>query len=302
MILRKKKIYCKDTKNELKGCHNKIEWLNFVLMQDSWQRLKSDSTSWQKTLKNSHNSQIQWPVVSTPCQETKIHLNQKVGSEGTPKLGPYWKLQPVAYKVSMEWKSELSLWTDISHSWVRISHGLNKLVTNLNNKDEDDNEQETSEMQFEEHALKLNAGDFASRSKAKAKPQRRDSASSSTRTIPIGERGTDVEPGNIRSLIIQCRRNWSIFFVMEVYLETDGAIKLWRLKDHLRNIFEHSQNLSDDMWKSKMAGGGGHKKRFQYCTASGEILDLRALQGHSGRNLIDPSLHDNVLILDDFFE
>ena len=52
---------------------------------------------------------------------------------------------------------------------------------------EDDNEQETSEMQFEEYALKLNAGDFASRSKAQAKPQRRDSASSSTRTIPIGE-------------------------------------------------------------------------------------------------------------------
>ena len=89
-----------------------------------------------------------------------------------------------------------SLNKDNSHSWVRISHGLNKLVTNLNNKDQDDNEQETSEKQFEEHALKLNASDFASRSKAKAKPQRRDSASSSTRTIPIGARTwTDVEPG-----------------------------------------------------------------------------------------------------------
>ena len=38
---------------------------------------------------------------------------------------------------------------DHSHSWVRISHGLNKLVTNLNNKEHDDNEQETLEMQFE---------------------------------------------------------------------------------------------------------------------------------------------------------
>ena len=85
---------------------------------------------------------------------------------------------------------------DDSHSWVRISHGLNKWVTNLNDKDQDDNEQETSEVQFEEYALKLNAGDFASRSKAKAKAQRRDSASSSTRTIPIGKRTwTDVEPG-----------------------------------------------------------------------------------------------------------
>ena len=85
----------------------------------------------------------------------------------------------------------MSVNKDNSHSWVRISHGLNKLVTNLNK-----NEQETSEVQFEEYALKLNAGDIASRSKAKAKPQRQHFASSSTRTILIGERTwTDVEPG-----------------------------------------------------------------------------------------------------------
>ena len=41
-------------------------------------------------------------------------------------------------------------------------------------------------------ALKSIAGDFASRSKAKAKPQKRDSASSPTRTIPIGE-GTSTD-------------------------------------------------------------------------------------------------------------
>ena len=53
---------------------------------------------------------------------------------------------------------------DHSHSWVRISHGLNKLVTNLSNNKEDDNEQETSEMQFEDYALKSNVLAFASRS------------------------------------------------------------------------------------------------------------------------------------------
>ena len=48
----------------------------------------------------------------------------------------------------------------------------------------------------------------------------------------------------------------------------------------------------------------GNKKRFQYCTDSSgqEILFLRALQGHSGRNLIDPSSQDNALIPNDFFE
>ena len=44
-------------------------------------------------------------------QEMKIYLKQKVGFEGTLRLDPYWKLQPVAYKVNMEWKLELSLWT-----------------------------------------------------------------------------------------------------------------------------------------------------------------------------------------------
>ena len=53
---------------------------------------------------------------------------------------------------------------DNSHSCVRISHGLNKFVTNLNKKDQDDNEQENSEMQFEDNALRLNASVFASRS------------------------------------------------------------------------------------------------------------------------------------------
>ena len=88
MILRKKKINCKDMENELKSYHNKTEWANFVLMQDSWPQLKSDSTSWRKTLKNSHNSKIQWLVVSTLCRETKIHLNQKGWIRGNTKIGP----------------------------------------------------------------------------------------------------------------------------------------------------------------------------------------------------------------------
>ena len=106
VILHKKKIYCKDTRNEMKSYHNKTEWANSVLMQDSWPQLKSDSTSWEKTLKNFHNSQLQWPVVSALCQETKIHLTQKVGFEGTLRFDPYWKSQPATFKVNMEWKLE----------------------------------------------------------------------------------------------------------------------------------------------------------------------------------------------------
>ena len=190
---------------------------------------------------------------------------------------------------------------DNSHSW----DGLNKLVTNLNNKDQDDNEQETSEMQFEEYALKLNASDFASRSKARGKPQRRNSVSSSTRTFTIGERTwTDIEPQKyslsdfpVSKKLINLLRHGSLL------RENDGAIEFWRIKDHPQDHFVFCYEWSDEKWKSSMAGGGGNKKIFQYCTdSSRDILYLRAVQGHSGRNLIDPSSHDNVLIPDDFFE
>ena len=51
-----------------------------------------------------------------------------------------------------------------------------------------------------------------------------------------------------------------------------------------------------------MAAGGGAKRRYQYCTdVSGIIVYLRALQGHSGSNLIDSLLQDNVKIQTRFF-
>ena len=97
---------------------------------------------------------------------------------GNTKIGPVLEVATCCLqgKYGVEIRI-VSMNTDNSHSWVRISHGLNKLVTNLNN-----NQQETSEMQFEEYALRLNAGDFASRSKAKAKPKRLSSASSSKKS------------------------------------------------------------------------------------------------------------------------
>ena len=62
---------------------------------------------------------------------------------------------------------------------------------NVNN-----NETEIPEDQLEEYALKLSAKDFACRSKAKAKPQRREPAGSSPRIVPIERRNwVDIDPG-----------------------------------------------------------------------------------------------------------
>ena len=77
----------------------------------------------------------------------------------------------------------------------------------------------------------------------------------------------------------------------------------WRIKNYLQNPFSQSIHWSDDRWKACLAAGGGAKRRFQYCTDDAGTIDyFRALQGHSGRNLIGSSLQDNVVIPSNFFQ
>ena len=194
-------------------------------------------------------------------------------------------------------------WTRINtHSWVRISHGPNKFVMDLNN-----NDTESPEGQLGECALQLDAQDFACQAKAKAKPQRREPAGSSPRIVPIERRNwIDIEPGKyslseyeVSKKVIHLLRH-----SQKVHREDDGAVHFWRIKEHFQNPFPQSIHRSDSRWKACLAaGGGGAKMRFQYCTDdSGIIIYFRALQGHSGRNLIDPSLQDNAVIPDGFFK
>ena len=138
-----------------------------------WCRIRGHS--WSRTVLHDERHcriptihRYQWLVVNSFFLEMKNRLIWKVGFKGTPKLGPFWKSQPVTYKVNV----------------MGQNFSLNRLVR-----------------------------------------------------------------------------------------EEDGAIEFWRKKDYLRNDFVHSQHWSDEKWKSKMVGGGGNKKRFEYCTdASGQIL------------------------------
>ena len=88
----------------------------------------------------------------------------------------------------------------------------------------------------------------------------------------------------------------------QVHREEDGAVHFWRMREkNLRNPLPQSIHWSDDRWKARSAAGRS-KRRFQYCTdGSGAIVDFRAVQGHSGRHLIDPSLQENVVISSNFF-
>ena len=211
------------------------------------------------------------------CREYTVPRDEKSSDpkrwiRGNTKSGPVLEVTTsyLQGKHGVEIRFE-SVNKDNSHSWVTISHGLNKLVTDLsNNKENDNNEQETSEMQFDDFALKSNARAFASRSKAEAKPHRRTLASPSTRILPIAKRKwTDVEPEDYSPVDYPVSKQLSTLLRHgHLPREDDGAIEFWRMKDNLKNHFVSSQLWSDEMWKSTMAKGGGNKRRFQYCTDS----------------------------------
>ena len=222
--------------------------------------------------------------------------------QGSTKIGPV--LEVTTSCLYGKHGVEIRIWSlseDNTQSWVRISHGSNKFVIDSKN-----NDTEIPEDLPEEQALQLKVKDFACRSKAKAKPQRKEPVDYSPSIIPMNERKwIDIEPAEsslsayeVSKKVINLLRH-----CQTVQREDDGAIQFWRIKFHLRNQFSQVQHWSDDRWKACLAAGGGSKRRYQYCSVnSGTILYLRALQGHSGHNLTDPSLQDNVVIQSGFFQ
>ena len=68
--------------------------------------------------------------------------------------------------------------------------------------------------------------------------------------------------------------------------------------------FVNAPHWSIAKWISKLAKGGGQKKRFQYCLNPNypqKILYLRAIQGHSGKHY-QFLIEDNVLLPEGFTE
>ena len=171
-----------------------------------------------------------------------------------------------------------------SHSWVRISYGTVRYVNDYIKHDT-----ENFAHPQEEKDVPTSSGVVAARSKAKAKPQPRELAG--TTKIPLREsRWIDIEPSKqdldsydlSKKVINLLRHNQTS------NREEDGAIEFCKIKVHLRDQNSQIQHWSDDRWKACLAAGGGSKRRCQYCfDNSGTILYLRALQGHSGSNLID---------------
>ena len=128
-------------------------------------------------------------------------------------------------------------------------------------------------------------------------------------TLPFGQR-------HWRNIPVANRADWD--YDSSAYWLSKTACRILRHKDQVREAdgavaweklcLEYSRaestvDISDwtrDEWIEHLARGS-NKQRFQHCLDStGNLLYLRAIQSHSGRQKVDPTLQDNVMLPNNF--
>ena len=169
-------------------------------------------------------------------------------------------------KKNFKYGIEIRIWSvnqDNSQSWVRISYGTIKYVVD-SNQDSTEIPADPHEDQTSQTSIKV----IAARSKARAKPQKRELVDSPS-IIPMHERRwIDIEPSeqNLAAYDLSKKVISLLRHNQTVQREDDGAIEFYRIKFHLRNHSSQVQHWSNDRWKSCLAAGGGSKRRYQYCS------------------------------------
>ena len=227
---------------------------------------------------------------SVSCREYTLPRDEKSSDpkgwiRGNTKIGPVLEVT-TSYLQGVEIRIE-SVNKDNSHSWGRISHGLNKLVTDLIDMKHDDDEQETSETKTEVFA-------FASRPKAEAKNQEGLQQLAYLQGLYqfLKEHGSQFD----QAYPVAKRIN-TLLRHGELPREEDGAIVFWRLKDDLRNEFWALSTFV--WWKVEEHNGRRRRQQEKILILYWFIRTRNSLSPSSSssfrRNPIDPSLQDNVL-------
>ena len=179
------------------------------------------------------------------CREYTLPRNDgssqpKGWIQGHTKIGPV--LEVTTSCLYGKHGVEIRIWSlseDNTHSW----HGSNKFVMDSNN-----NDTEVPEDQTEEQALQLNVKDFACRSKAKAKPQRREPAGYSPSIIPMNERNwiyivKSISPIQENSMQYGYDENDNNNMSGETKCETNYSINNWWNKTRNKHLTKHDTNV-----------------------------------------------------------
>ena len=183
-----------------------------------------------------------------------------------------------------------SLLRDRTVSWVRIVNGINKYVT------------EKSEEILVASVENRGTGKLV----AKAKPRPKQTSALTLVSFLHRERkGKDFDPGKYSQGCFEVSK-FMIRFLRPgdtVHREDDGAVRFDDLAEKFKAKFDGTSQWPIEAWITFLAKGGVPKKRFQYCLnpkSSKHFLYFRAIHGHSGGTLVDPTLQDSVLLPSDF--
>ena len=174
---------------------------------------------------------------------------------------------------------EIRIWSvgqDNSQSWVRISSGTNKYVIDSNH-----NNTEIPADPHEDQTSQTSVKVIAARSKAKAKPQKRELVDTPC-IIPMHERKwIDFEPSEPTLASYDVSKKDTIKQYSEKKMEqfnSGGSNFIFEINPHRYSI--GLMSVGNLVWLQEEVQKG----------------DISIAQGNSGHNLIDPALQDNVMI------
>ena len=261
-------------------------WSNAFFSQEYWQRTILHYTGWRR--------RARW---NEECF-SRLHVTSKWRGIPSERVDS-WRRRSAR---SWMWRSAFSKDVTVLKSWsnlcfeteqflrVRIVNGINTYVTETS---------ETISLQSVEHRV-------TGKPVVKARPQLRLAVILSPISFPE-RKWTHINPEKfhehyfaVSKAMIRLLRHGS-----STLQEDDGAVRFDDLMEEFKAKFEGTSQWSVDAWITFLAKGRGPKKRFQYClnpNSSQHFRYFRAIQGRSGGNLVDPALHHNVLLPDDFAE
>ena len=285
MIQHIKNYYCKNMENELKKLSQQDKLSKFC--KDAGFLTTVEVGQYFMTKDTEEFSQF---TDSVACREFTLPRDEDTSEpkgwiRGNTTIGPVLEVRTsyLQGKKGVVMRIE-SVNKDNSHSWVRISHGLNKFVTHLDRQRVRQQRAGNLWNAVRKFCAENECAYFCEPIKGlKQNHKGRTLACSSTTTVPIGERTrTDIEPEDYSPIALtQCQNNWVLFFVMVMFLEKMmGRFEIWRLKE---KSSERSCAISTLVWWKVEAYNGKMYRSFR----TRNSLSPRALQGHSGRNLIE---------------
>ena len=189
-------FHCNDMKGELRGFHNKTNWVNFAWIQDWKMLLKLDSISWPKTLKN---NSFRGLVVNTLFQEVNGSSQPKGCIQGSTKIGPVLEVTTSCLYGKTELNQNAgSEWRQFS--FLGLSFSRIKQI-----RDWFEQQHRSSWRSAWRTSVATECEWFCVPIKGKSKTTRREPVDSPS-IIPMNERKwVDIEPRRMFSLFVRTR-------------------------------------------------------------------------------------------------